>query len=104
MKELGLQLNKRELVKGIISWKVRKSGRIITIFCFPSGLSDFRIFGLPVFHTLPHVSTDTNASKFRIPIFFSVINPSAYFTPMRLPNILARAITLSRKSGVEIYV
>src|SRR4029077_16027885 len=48
------------------------------------------------------VSTSTRESRFLIPIFFSVINPSAYFTPIRLPSILALAITLSRKSGVDI--
>ena len=41
-----------------------------------------------------HVSFITSVSKFRRPIFFSLTNPSAYFAPILLPSIRARAITL----------
>ena len=36
-----------------------------------------------------YVSLRINASRFLMPIFFSHTNPSAYFTPIRFPNILA---------------
>ena len=45
-------------------------------------------------HLTYHVSFITSPSKFRKPIFFSLTNPSAYFAPILLPSIRARAITL----------
>ena len=53
---------------------------------------------------LNQVSINIKESISFIPRIFLELKPSPYLTPIFLPIILAREITDSRKSGVEIYV